>query len=331
MVALKVIDVDIGSDTAIREWFDAYTAGLAADRADVMVVSLPATTLTLRQPADAVSARAVAATDRGRVVGAALLRLPRLENRTTAWVTLAVPPPERGRGVGAALWEQLADRLTVQARTVVRTEIAVPLGRDVASWPGTRFAAARGFLDRHVEDHLVLDLPWRAPVERRSAAAGYRIRSWTGSCPADLVDAYAGLRTAMGRDVPTGDLLYELPVWDAARVRGNEDRSAARYRCVVCFAQTPAGDPAGYTLMYLDRGSPDHALQDDTFVLSGHRGRGLATALKAANLQQLEPHRGTRRLLHTWTSQTNPAMAAVNTRFGFRAVETRHEYEHRSC
>lgn len=112
-------------------------------------------------------------------------------------------------------------------------------------------------------------------------------------------------------------------------MRGNEERTEARYQAVVSLAQAPDGGPAGYTLIYLDRGSTDHALQDDTFVLSGHRGRGLGTALKAANLRQLETHRGTRHLLHTWTSQSNKAMAAVNTRFGFRVAETVHEYERR--
>lgn len=330
VVALRVVDVDVASDAGIGTWFDAYTGGLSADRPEAMVISLHATVAGLRQPDQAVSALAVEAIDAGRVVGAALLEVPRLDNPATAWVTVAVPPAARGRGVGAALWDHLVDRLAAQSRTVVHAAIAVPLGRDVASWPGTRFAAARGFLDRHVEDHLVLDLPWRGSVERSAASAGYRIRSWTGPCPDDLLDAYAELRTAMGRADPTGDLVYEPPVWDPARIRVNEDRTETRYRAVVSLAQAPNGDPAGYTLIHLDRGSTEDALQDDTLVLSGHRGRGVGTALKTANLRQLDTHRATRRLLHTWTSQSNAAIRAVNTHFGFRTVETLHEYERRS-
>lgn len=327
VVPFEVVDVPVASDASIRDWHDAYAAGLSADRPAALVTSLHAKMLRLRQPQSATSALALAAKERGRVVGAALLDLPRLENLATAFMTIAVPPPGRGRGVGAALWDEVVHRLVAQSRTVVQAEIAVPLGADVSTWPGTRFAAARGFLDRHAQDHLVLDLPWRGSVAQPATSAGYEIRSWTGRCPDDLVDAYAGLRSAMKRDVPTGDLTYEPPVWDVARVRGNEERLERRYRSVVSLAQAADGSPAGYTVIYLDHGGTDDALQDDTFVLSGHRGRSLGTVLKVANLRALESHRGSRHLLHTCTSQSNDAMRAVNARFGFRVVETLHEYE----
>lgn len=131
----------------------------------------------------------------------------------------------------------------------------------------------------------------------------------------------------MARDVPTGGLTYEPPSWDVARVRGNEERTADRYLAVVSLARARDGSPAGYTLVYPDRGDPDHVRQDDTLVLTGHRGRGVGTALKTANLRELDEHRDSRRLLHTWTARSNTAMRAVNTRLGFRAVESVHEYE----
>ena len=110
----------------------------------------------------------------------------------------------------------------------------------------------RGFVDRHVEERWVLDLPWHGSIGGPAVPGGYRIRSWAGACPEDLVGAYAGLRSAMARDVPTGDLTHEPPSWDAARVRGNEARTADRYLAVVSLAQTAGGDLAGYTLVYLD-------------------------------------------------------------------------------
>jgi GNAT superfamily N-acetyltransferase len=96
---------------------------------------------------------------------------------------------------------------------------------------------------------------------------------------------------------------------------------------VVSLARTPHGEAAGYTLAYVPRADPDNVLQDDTFVARAHRGRRLSAALKAANLSRLEEHRGGRRWMHTWTAGANPAMQAVNARFGFRIVERTHEYE----
>jgi GNAT superfamily N-acetyltransferase len=119
--------------------------------------------------------------------------------------------------------------------------------------------------------------------------------------------------------------LIESAAAMAASMR--EARVARSYQSLVSLALAPTGTPAGYTLIYLDRTSTEHALQDDTFVGRTHRGHNLGARLKIANLAQLAEHRGDRRWLHTWTAQSNAAMQAVNARFGFRVVEQLHELE----
>lgn len=69
------------------------------------------------------------------------------------------------------------DIVTAAGRMVVQAEVTVAVGRGVAGGPGSRFAVARGFVDQHVEDRWVLDLPWHGSAERSAAPVGYRIRS----------------------------------------------------------------------------------------------------------------------------------------------------------
>ena len=155
--------------------------------------------------------------------------------------------------------------------------------------------------------------------------------AWTGPCPEELVQAWAELRTAMSVDVPTGGLTREAVVVTPERVRVEDSRLAAGWQTLRAMAVDEGGTPVAYSVLHLPRTNPEHALQDDTLVLRAHRGHGLGTRVKVANLRQLaalaDPGR---RWLHTYTAQDNAAMQRVNARFGFRAVEEVHELELRT-
>jgi RimJ/RimL family protein N-acetyltransferase len=150
---------------------------------------------------------------------------------------------------------------------------------------------------------------------------GYDVVSWTRHCPDDLVEQYAALLTQMRRDAPSGDVDAEPEVVDVARVRAGEERNAAAYdQIVVAARRRRDGELGGYTLVYLPHDS-DIVMQDDTFVLSAHRGQALGLALKTAMVHTLADDRPERRTIHTWNDPGNAAMQAVNRRLGFRPVE----------
>jgi GNAT superfamily N-acetyltransferase len=324
---LRIGEVDPHDEPALHAWHATLVAGAAAGRTAPLIESWPAVRRSLGHPGAAQRRTAVAAYRDGEVVGAMLVELPLLEDLGTASVEIDVPPPHRGTGVGRALANWAAEHLTAAGRTVVQTEVHVPAGQTVGTWPGARFAVAAGMSCENVEDHLVLALPARA--RQVPPAPGYRLVSWEGPCPDDLVEAYADMWSSMSGDVPVGGLTHEAAVWDAARVRATEARIEASYRSLVTMALTDGGEPAGYTLIYLDREDAVNALQDDTFVRAGHRGHGLGLRLKVANLEQLAARAGERRWLHTSTATSNAPMQRVNAEFGFRPVERTHEYEGR--
>jgi mycothiol synthase len=82
----------------------------------------------------------------------------------------------------------------------------------------------------------------------------------------------------------------------------------------VTFVALDDGQVVGYAAL-LDRveGLAEHGL---TAVLRSHRGRGIATALKQAQLRWASEHRYGE--LATWTQDGNAAMQAVNLKLGYR-------------
>ena len=328
----EIRTVDVHDDKALTAWYDALRAGATAQRRAPLLQPYSAMAGTFRNPGPAKRRIPVAALDGGDTVGAMLVDFPLMENLTSAEVEINVPPELRGRGVGGALWQWGVEYTDGEGRPVVHVEIHVPDGQAPMEWPGARFALRRGFVSVNVEDHLVLPLPAVAPTalspEPEKALPGrYELVRWAGVCPDDQLDALAAMRTVMSQDVPSGEAAHETVRWDAERLRVNEERMARSYLSLVCLVRTTAGEPAGYTQILLAHDDAENAIQDDTFVARSHRGQRLSALLKAANLEQLERHRGGRRLLHTWTSELNPAMQKVNAGFGFRAVEQTHIYQ----
>lgn len=327
-----VRELDPFDEPRFDAWYAALRDGAGADRPTAILTTQAAMAYTMRSPGPLRRRLPVAAFDGDRVVGAMLFELPLREDLDTVEVEIDVPPAERRRGVGAALWQWARSRAADEGRTIFQTEIAVPVGFTPRTWPGSIFAARLGFTSENIEDHLVVGLPYDAARLERlrresSLAPGYRLVSWAGRCPDELAPEFAGLRTAMARDVPTGSVTRDVVEWDVERLRLSEERTSRNHLALVTMAQTVGGQPAGYTLIYVPLGNPDHVYQDDTLVLREHRGHGLGTQLKLANLGQLAEHRGERRWLHTWTALTNAPMQKVNARFGFRAVEQVHESE----
>ncbi len=326
------------SDTAmLAAWYRVYAAGAEADRECPATWTLPETTVWLRGGSRAYRWEAYAAVDgsrdSGTVVGAALVTLPLLDNLTLMMFDLAVPPAERRRGVGSALYQRAVAVARAEARRSLLTEVVEPY-QGKGPTDGIGFAEHRGFTLRSRELHRVLDLPVdKTTVERlgRDAAghhADYRLRTWSGPCPEDLVPQYVVLRPRMMSEVPLGDLEYEPERWDVARLRDQERWQAAQHRTTwTTVAVAPDGALAGYTVIAVPDHDPEVLYQDDTLVLPEHRGHRLGLALKVTNLSVVVAAFPRRRRVHTWNAEDNAPMVAVNDAMGYRPVERIGEWQ----
>lgn len=327
-----VAEVSPGEPARFAAWHAALTAGASAGRPGATVESLAEARTSLGDPSPRRRRRAFAAFEGdgadAACLGALLIEYQLDHSLDLVDVEMDVPPEHRRRGVGSALWRRAQTEANALGRHLFHSEVYVPGGQDAADWPGPRFAAANGFRVAHAEDHLVLDLP--AAVEREHEPAGddgYRLEEWQGPIPERHLVAFARLRTAMDADVPTGELTTERHVHTADELRAQDERTARNWLTLTQLALSPAGEPVGYSVVFVPRSDDENAHQDDTLVLRAHHGHGLGTRMKAANLRVLAARHPSVKVLHTYTAPQNAPMQAINARFGFRKLETLYAYE----
>lgn len=327
MTGIEISEVDVRDERRLRAFWDIEQAAIRADREHAIIRSWDAFRTSVTDPSPYYGRILLVALDDEEVVGVADARLPLQENKHLAELEINVVPASRRRGVGRSLYADALARLEPRGRRTMVGEVTEVPGLATAGVP---FARALGFETVHLEDHLRLPLPTtRLPAP--PPGEEYEIVTWRNRCPDEHAEAYCAMRTQMNADVPTGDRDAEPVVMDVQRLRTQESRLGLRaYDHLVAAARRREdGVFGGYSLVFRARGET-YAQQDDTFVMSEHRGRRLGTLLKLTNLRRVEAERPERVAIHTWTDPDNTAMRRTNDAFGFVTVERTHEMQRRT-
>jgi GNAT superfamily N-acetyltransferase/RimJ/RimL family protein N-acetyltransferase len=334
--------MDAWLDRWFEPWAQALRTGLAEGRSDPPLWQPTSRLAALRHPTASYEAVVVAAVDGDQVLGGARVMLPMRDNLTLAELELAVPAEHRRRGVASAVLQAVRAEAAAAGRTSMMTEVDVPLehvhqgarAEHAEQWPGVAFARAAGMTMRLGDVRRELRVPMPAALagdlHAQVARAGdhYRLRSWEGfTAPADL-DAVALLAARMSVDPPQGDLEFEPEVWDAARVRDDEEGTRTRdMRWWTALAETATGEPAGFTQLLLSNSDPHLAWQCATLVVPEHRGHRLGLALKLRCLEAMVVAEPAVRVVTTWNAESNGPMIAVNEAMGYRPVEVTQEWQ----
>jgi hypothetical protein len=272
------------------------------------------------------------------------VEMPLLDNEHLGYVDLMVRISARHQGIGTAMiehGEQLLrsyDRTTILGWNMVTAALADldgptegtladPTGtiRIRTDDPDVSFALAHGYAFSQAERHSVQPLPvpddvlTEALAEAEAKAAGYELVQFVGEPSEDLVEGLIPLFAAMATDPPLGDVDWRPEVWDAERVR-----QAYRMMCVArdvyttCARHIATGELAAYTQLKGPLDKPEVVYQENTLVLSHHRGHALGLWVKAANCAWISRDRPTSRRVHTWNADENDYMLDINTRLGYR-------------
>lgn len=281
----------------------------------------------------------------GRPVGMAQLALPDVDNTHLAeWEPRTDPDPDHEPGpVLDALWADAEARLRADGRTAVVVWQHAPLvaepgtglrpstgSGEVARTLAGDWFAARGFELVQAEVPSALDMPV-APslldlLETAAAAASeaYEIVQWVGVTPPELRDAMATLRARMSVDIPQEGLAFEPEIWDADRVRAEDELVIAMGRTALWTAAIDRGSgvAAAYTCLVRPDDLRTVAFQEDTLVHGEHRGRRLGLRVKIANLRLLAERCPEVRRVHTFNADENSWMRAINQALGFRPMST---------
>ena len=310
----------------LRSWYDAYRAGLADGRPHAVIWSYEEIVAQLSELAPRPQTLLLAAVDDGgSVLGGARMWWPRTGDLSVAYVELATAPTARRLGVGSALVAAVRTEALRLGRSTLLAAVGVPGSGAFDGSAPVKFAASAGFALAHAARHLTVALPL-PDLGRLDALAGaansYRLVSWSGACPPELLQSYADLKTALEADIPHGSVNVEPTVWTAEEVVARDAAmAAAAMGTLTTMAIAQDGSPAGLSQLAVPAHVPGEAMQDDTVVTRAHRGHRLGVAMKVANLRSLQAGHPDRRLLHTWVADDNAPMLAVNELFGFTQVE----------
>jgi GNAT superfamily N-acetyltransferase len=242
------------------------------------------------------------ASDEGRDVGTAIGVGGWHSPEGVARGEVRVVAEARGGGVGAALLGGLSG----WARGLGYAELTGPVKEDDPT--SLAWAARRGFVEVGRNSLLVLDL--RAiEAPRVEAPDGVEIVTWAERPGAERA-MYDVAREAYP-DVPGEDDAVMAPFeeWLSMDMQGAGDRPEAT------FLALADGEVVAYAKLALSRARPTVAMHDMTGVRRAWRGRGVARALKAAEIAWAKESGYER--LETQNEERNEPIRRLNERFGY--------------
>jgi GNAT superfamily N-acetyltransferase len=208
----------------------------------------------------------------------------------------------RGGGVGSALLTELSG----WARPLGYRELTAPVKEDDPA--SLAWAERRGFVEVGRNSLLVLDLT-AIETPRVEAPDGVEIVSWAER-PGTERAMYEVAREAYP-DVPGEDDAVVAPFeeWLSMDMQGAGDRPEAT------FLALAEGEVVAYAKLSLSRARPEVAMHDMTGVRRAWRGRGVARALKAAEIAWAKESGYER--LETQNEERNEPIRRLNERFGY--------------
>lgn len=221
---------------------------------------------------------------------------------------ITVLPGRRRRGVGTALYRELSRWCAAQGLVTIEARVEEDDEESLG------YAQRRGFVEVERNSQMVLELreltlPLVAPP------AGVEIVSWADrpevsrGVYAVAVEAYADVPGAEDEEMePFED-------WLAHDMKGSGDRPDAT------FVALADDEVVGYAKFSLTAAQPTVAFHDMTGVKRAWRGRGVAGALKRAQIGWAKQH-GYERLV-TGNELRNEPIRRLNASLGYRAAPGR--------
>jgi len=216
---------------------------------------------------------------------------------------ITVLPGQRRRGAGSALYEAVSAWAAERALTEI--EVAV-LDNDPES---LAFAHRRGFAEERREVGVVLHLAGITPPPIE-APAGVEIVTWAER--PDLARGMYEVALEAEPDIPGSedDDMEPFDDWLAHDMQGAGDRPEAT------FVAVAGEEVVGYAKFALSEAQPTIAHHDLSAVKRAWRRRGVARALKAAQINWALAHGYTE--LHTRNEERNEPIRRLNAHFGYR-------------
>jgi GNAT superfamily N-acetyltransferase len=216
-----------------------------------------------------------------------------------------VPAEYRGRGVGSALYRELAGWVQERGCVTLETTVAEDDEESLA-WVDRRGFREVGRNSKLVVDLTAIEAPAVDPPE------GVEIVSWAER--PDLSEGMYEVACEAYPDEPgqADRRMSPFETWLSMDMRGANDRPEAT------FIALADGEVAGYAKLSLSDADSTVAFHDMTAVRRAFRGRGIAGALKRAEIAWAK-QAGYERL-ETNNETRNEPIRRLNERHGYRVL-----------
>jgi GNAT superfamily N-acetyltransferase len=275
----------------------------------------------------------------GRIVGRLGIDIPLEEGSRVAFLRVELLREAQGLGIGTAGYRLLEDVAREHGRTILQgwvehppadgPRLAPPTGfGSIPNDRAARFAARNGYTLEQVERVSALELAGGAAridalrTEAEAAAAGYRVVQWTLPTPTEHVDGYAWMKSRMATDAPAAGMEFDEEVWDADRLARHERiyLDADRTMLVTAAQHVASGEVVAFNELVIgvDRTAATH--QEDTLVLSEHRGHRLGMLVKTAGLVAWRGIAPASPRVLTENAEENRPMLDINEAIGFAPI-----------
>jgi len=241
------------------------------------------------------------ADDNGSIVGAARTFFE--SRRPNPWVHIWVPPAERRRGIGSALFGDASAWARSKGYAGFEAWIREDADESIA------FASRLGFEETGRERGLSLDLTAiEAPVVQ--APAGIELTTWAKrpEVAPGLHEVYAEAAV----DIPGEEDEEVDPFEEWLR----NDMQSAGDRAEGTFVALAGDEVVGYAKFHFSAAQPTTVYHDMTGVKRAWRGRGIASALKATQIRWAKENGYEE--LRTSNEERNAPIRKLNKRFGYR-------------
>jgi len=318
--------IDPHDDGLLTRWHEITEVATKHARPWVSVPTLESDRSRFREEIPFDRAEAVAAFEGDHMIGAGYVVINQLGNRDKAWGSVAVEPHLRRRGIGSAVLALLVERARAAGAGYLFLQTSYPF-EERETHPYRRFAEANRFALDLDEIHRVLPLPVpeedleRLASEARARHEGYRIETWLYDVPERYLDSWLEVHNLLAVDAPAGVIPWDEDRMDAPTYEKERDLLRGLGRAFyTTVAISPDEQVVAFSDLVLQDGGSTRVSQWGTLVRRDHRGHRLGTAVKVANLAEVQRRHPERTEVHTTNAETNAAMVGINETLGFRAV-----------
>jgi GNAT superfamily N-acetyltransferase len=327
-------ELDVYDDALMRRVYAITRAAMMFERPHAPMWSEHENTLGFREVDPGERATAHGLFDGDELVGTGVHVAFLADNTEKAFVAVFVEPERRGRGIGSAMVQHLAELTRGQGRTTLLAQSYYPEERRY-DHPYVRWAEKNGFHVGLIQIRRDLALPVPAADvqawidEAAEHHAGYRIDTYEGLPAAELLPSLVHAMNQLPVDAPQGDETWEpegtTPETFEVKHRNNVEAGRLVYHTVA--VHEASNEVVAYTTLTIFQGDEGLVRQWGTLVLRGHRGHRLGLAVKARALADLQHAHPERTRITTVNAETNAAMVGINERMGFEKIEMQGEFQ----